>query len=439
MNTKRIAGCLAGIISLEVLLLCLLGGISWVGAEAYKDMPRLVSGIDFGAYSPEEYTYSPDQTDVIDEIGYPRSFSILFYHDEDSDGDQVYVRYENWFYPDLGVSLTFENGTLVSEESMESYAPISTRYQPAMFTAFMDRESLAAAAEIEEWFILPVEEELLVDADLYFAEGLTFGLQAGDLVYLEAVGFEDPDAPTVVLPEEPEPTQTKVPFATQQPPAGENQPTSEPAGAPASLPAEVQAALGTYAYSFIGYEDFIPFGCISYPTEFYFEGDILKMVEFDEVYDLTHLEENYYSTNMEGVEITITFTPTGYQYWGIENDITYEIYAIREPSDDLQITSYSTLSEEETSNQGTNTYRADYCSGGEVYYSEQFTLTNTFTQNSVSLVEKSSLGNFYKIGTNYYMDEEEEGFEMIFTRNGFIWRWWDDELQDFSFVIFTLE
>ncbi len=204
MKKKRTIGCLVGIVALGVLAICLVAGFFWVGIREYKNLPRLVSGIDFGAYSPDVYSYSPEQAQVINEIGSPRSFLILFYHDQDPDGKKVYVRYENWFYPDLGTSLTFENGLLLSEESMEPYAAAPTQYEPAIFTAFMNRESLATAAGIDEWFILPVEEELLVDADLYYADGLTFGLQSGDLVYLEAVGFEDPNAPAVVLPEEPE-------------------------------------------------------------------------------------------------------------------------------------------------------------------------------------------------------------------------------------------
>ena len=137
------------------------------------------------------YTYSPEQATAINEKGYPHSFSILFYHEEDPDGKKVYVRYENWFYPNLGTSLTFENGLLVKEEGMDPYAAVPTRYKPAMFTAFMNREALATAAEIDKWLILPVEEELLYDADHYYAEGLTFGLQSDELVFIEAVGLED--------------------------------------------------------------------------------------------------------------------------------------------------------------------------------------------------------------------------------------------------------
>ena len=415
MKKKRTIGCLVGVVALGVLAICLFAGISWIGVKEYQNLPRLVSGIDFGAYSPDVYTYSQDQADVISEIGYPRSFSILFYHEEDSDGRKVYVRYENWFYPEYGTSLTFENGMLLSEESMEPYASVPTRYQPAMFTAFMNRESLATTAEIDEWFILPVEEELLVDADLYYADGLTFGLQNDDLVYIEAVGFEDLNAPAVVLSEE----------------------TEE--GLAVSLTPEMEASLGRYDYSIILYQDGEVVDCGSFPAEISFDGELLHLIEAGEPQDLTRIKENIYSGEMDSIPITLALSKTGFFWWAEESGVFFEFYAIRELSDEVQIISVEGLSEEETRNQGTQTYRVDFCEASEIWDTQEITLTNTFTENTVEMVEAGEPDIYLKLDTNFYMDDEETDFEMIFTDVGFIWRWWSDELQDYSFAVFTIE
>ncbi|MBN2045345.1 MAG: hypothetical protein JW757_10025 [Anaerolineales bacterium] len=417
MKKKRTKGCLVSIIALGVLAICLIAGLIWVGIQEYQDMPRLVSGIDFGSYSPDAYTYSQEQQTVIAEHGNPQSFTILFYHQQDPDGKKVYVRYEVWDYPTLGKSLIFENGYPVAENSIEPYAAIPTNYQPASFTAFMRREALATAADIDEWFILPVEEELLYDADLYYADGLTFGLQADELVYIEALGFEDPNAPAVVLPEEP---------------------SDEPAVVPeVSFTPEMEASLGLYDYSIIVYQDGSVVECGSIPVEANFEGDLLHLNEAGELKELTRIEENIYAGEIESIPITLSLTQTGYYWWAEEDDVIYEFFAIRELSDDLQILSTPGLSEEETRNQGTHTYRADFCENGEVYDTYQIMMTNTFTENTVENVESAGLDIYLKLGTNLYMDDEKPDFEMIFTDIGFIWRIKED--QGFSFVIFTIQ
>ena len=55
-----------------------------------------------------------------------------------------------------------------------------------MFTAYMSREALSQAADLDTWMIVPVEDELVKDAQIYYADGLAFGIQNGRLVYVEA-------------------------------------------------------------------------------------------------------------------------------------------------------------------------------------------------------------------------------------------------------------
>ncbi len=97
------------------------------------------------------------------------------------------IRYEQWYYYSRKVSVVFENGEQLewSEIPIETVSP--TPYQPKSFSAFITREQVAASAGLDEWLILPVEKELVPDADLYYAEGLTFGMQNGKLVYIETM------------------------------------------------------------------------------------------------------------------------------------------------------------------------------------------------------------------------------------------------------------
>ncbi|MEJ2759348.1 MAG: hypothetical protein P8046_12780, partial [Anaerolineales bacterium] len=94
------------------------------------------------------------------------------------------------------------NGVHLSDAPIDLTPVTGTSYSPDAFTAFIDREQVATAVDLEEWFILPVEKELMQDADLYYATGLMFGLQNGELIYVETVPFEDENASVMEPPTE---------------------------------------------------------------------------------------------------------------------------------------------------------------------------------------------------------------------------------------------
>ncbi len=170
-----------------------LTGLLLLGINEFENLPRMVTGFDFGSSVPDGYAYSVQQQDLVDEWGLPQSFYILFYQREGLQGSVETIRYEEWAYPAQGSQVVFENGVELSRAEIPKTEILPTHYSPDQFFAFMDRKQLASLAGLEEWFILPVEKELVPDADLYYASGLTFGLQAGDLVYVEAIGFEEQD------------------------------------------------------------------------------------------------------------------------------------------------------------------------------------------------------------------------------------------------------
>jgi len=188
MKTKKRAGyCLGGAAVFLLILFCALLGLGLVGVKEFKNIPRLVSDFNFDVLAPQAAAYSPAQTRMIQEYGYPEGFYILFFQREGIDGDVEEGRYEEWNYYSQKVSVVFENGEQLelSEIPLETVLP--TPYQPGSFSAFVTREQVAASAGLDEWLILPVEKELVPDADLYYAEGLTFGLQNGRLVYIETM------------------------------------------------------------------------------------------------------------------------------------------------------------------------------------------------------------------------------------------------------------
>ncbi len=192
MKTKKRAGGCLGLAAVFLLIsCCALIGLGLLGVKEFKDIPRLVSDFKFDEPAPREVEYSSAQDSIIQEYGYPEGFYILFFQREGIDGNVEEVRYEQWDYYSWGVTVIFENGEQLERSNIPLELISPTPYQPGSFSAFVTREQVAASAGLDEWFILPVEKELVPDADLYYAEGLTFGLQDGELVYIETMVVEE--------------------------------------------------------------------------------------------------------------------------------------------------------------------------------------------------------------------------------------------------------
>lgn len=184
---KRPRFCLGVAIVFLLASCCVLISFVFVGVNEFKNIPRLVSDFKFDEPALPAVEYSPAQDNIIQKYGDPEGFYILFFQREGVEGDVEEVRYEQWDYYSQGIMVVFENG----EELSRSLIPVEivspTSYKPESFSAFITREQVAASARLDEWLILPVEEELVSDADLYYAEGMTFGLQDGELVYIETM------------------------------------------------------------------------------------------------------------------------------------------------------------------------------------------------------------------------------------------------------------
>lgn len=301
MQKKRGWSCVLGIVLLGTLGICLIIGFFVVGINEYKTLPRLVSGFDFGTYNLDGHTYSAEQQSTASAWGEPQSFYILFYQREDGAGKVETVRYEEWTYSQQGVQIVYENGEEISRTEISPAVMVNTQYSPQQFLAFMNREQLAALTGLDEWFILPVEKELMQDAELYYTSGLMFGLQNGELIYVEAVPFEDQNAPAIELP---------------------------PATPALALTPEETANQGTQVYDAVYFNDDIA-GSIATPLEIAFsEGKCqLTMIEDAETITFTKIGSNLYQADDDNA-LTIFFGLYGFTLE--ENDEIFASFTYQE-------------------------------------------------------------------------------------------------------------
>lgn len=136
------------------------------------------------------YQLSPSQSDLLRQRGHPQAFTLLFYEQLGVDGASLTVRQETWDYYSQGESYTFVNGELDSFDSIEAVdlASLAAQpYSPEQFAAKMSLDDVLAAADVEEFIEVPLEEQFLDGGDLYYGRALAFGMIDGKLRYLEAL------------------------------------------------------------------------------------------------------------------------------------------------------------------------------------------------------------------------------------------------------------
>lgn len=135
---------------------------------------------------------SNDQQRVRAERGDPEAFLILFYEETLEDGTIGDVRTETWSYYTGGIEYTFINGVLEAQAAIEAGIGELTpaAYQPEQFQATMSLEEVLAVAGLDSFLLVPLEKELVDGGEVYYADRLAFGLQDGELRYLEALALE---------------------------------------------------------------------------------------------------------------------------------------------------------------------------------------------------------------------------------------------------------
>lgn len=194
-NVKRgpvrplLLGCGAGLAMVGLVAIVVLAG-GWV---EYQATPKIVEGIEPGVIQVALYPLSVDQQAVIDRLGHPEAFAILFYEEELEAGTLGDVRFETWSYYTSALEYTFINGEQVAEDPLEIDLMgelVVIPYHPEQFVAYMDLDEVIASAGLETYLVVPLEKELVDGGKVYYADELTFGLKDDELLYVEALALE---------------------------------------------------------------------------------------------------------------------------------------------------------------------------------------------------------------------------------------------------------
>jgi hypothetical protein len=158
----------------------------------YQALPKIAEGVQVDVVVGAPLPLSNDQQRVRAERGDPEAFLLLFYEEPLEDGSTGDVRMETWSYYTGGVEYIFINGNLEAQAAIEAGIGelAAAPYQPEQFQAYMSLEEVLAAAGLNSFLLVPLERELVVGGEVYYADQFTFGLQDGELRYLEALALE---------------------------------------------------------------------------------------------------------------------------------------------------------------------------------------------------------------------------------------------------------
>jgi hypothetical protein len=174
-----------GVVIVLTFLFLMNRELNQAAAVVELEQPKQVS------YTP--YNLSNDQIQAVQDYGYPDSFSILFYQQSDENNQVQEIRLETWIMVDDSLTLTFFNGNLTETETTEiqknAYFPAG--YRPESFIANMSLDEILSAAGVQEYLVVPLEDELLEDSEVYYAGQLMFGLKDNQLRYIETVLLEE--------------------------------------------------------------------------------------------------------------------------------------------------------------------------------------------------------------------------------------------------------
>lgn len=193
-NARRKTGRIAIAIAGFGLLLLAAAAATFLlaGWDEYKSSPMLVEQVPAAASVLAPMAPSTDQALILTKYGNPQAFSLLFYDQADGDQGQQTIRSETWTYYDHDVEYLFINGQLTDEIEIESETQNLTPLgvTPGQFQAYMSLDQVLSAAHAERYLVVPLEDGYLPNSSVYYCQGLSFGLQNGELRYLEALAVE---------------------------------------------------------------------------------------------------------------------------------------------------------------------------------------------------------------------------------------------------------
>jgi len=170
----------------------LVVGGTWAGLPlgevlVYDPDTRELEPLGDAATSAEPSPRARSKADVLTDLGPPDAFLIL-YPERAEDATAEPVSLETWTWYDSGLELTFEGDALVAEEGVEAIDDvIATPYDPDSFEAWMSLDEVLAAAGVEDRYGGPMDDA--ETKELWFAEQLAWGLDDGELRYIEGIAL----------------------------------------------------------------------------------------------------------------------------------------------------------------------------------------------------------------------------------------------------------
>jgi membrane-associated protease RseP (regulator of RpoE activity) len=135
-----------------------------------------------GTLRSEPYALSPDQMAVVDETGWPDTFKIAIYAEQE--GSEETIRDEVWNYHTKGKSFSFRNGALIVRRAFDPVRePFAyTPYKPVIFREGMTSEEVFSCLAADEFIKWDLPEEQM---EMYWVKQLVLGFIDKALVYVE--------------------------------------------------------------------------------------------------------------------------------------------------------------------------------------------------------------------------------------------------------------
>ncbi|OGO48409.1 MAG: hypothetical protein A2Z30_02205 [Chloroflexi bacterium RBG_16_64_43] len=154
---------------------------------ALSHSARLVNGAAPQGPERSPHPLGEDHALALRDHGVPQAFTLLFYEEVGAP-----VRAETWTYYREGLEIDFVDGELQRERAINAASGeiVPAPYRPDQFAAFMSLPELLASAQINDYFVMPLEEELVAGGEIYYADEIMFGMKDGRLRYVQVLALE---------------------------------------------------------------------------------------------------------------------------------------------------------------------------------------------------------------------------------------------------------
>lgn len=160
-------------------------GFQLIGDDAY---PVAIEHPDYESDDYELYLLIEEQIEVLNSYGALTGFEILFM------GEKSMDRVETWYFAEEGVTVESINGsilTIIEDDTLDNLELNETLYYPEDYVFGINPGTALNMADLDGFIIVPLEDALLEEAQLYIGEDIILGFMDNQLFYVETVMVED--------------------------------------------------------------------------------------------------------------------------------------------------------------------------------------------------------------------------------------------------------